>query len=316
MRSSNKVIESSQTNLAVQEWLPEQLEDAFGVEMPPAIVDESKPKNGNQPPRHKTPSTPGLGLRKGERPAPVAWTPPELDLSAASHLIGLYLDQSSEDYQQDHDFSEMVKHQKLISNAEAKMNQLIRQAEQQCQQIRAEAHTQGLAAANTEVDQLLRTARAIADEMHAWRESVIAQSEETIVNLVLDIARTLFGSGFVLDSNKIKEVYLRAIRDAKNLGNLVIRVHPEDANLIEGRWLQEQAHFSQSVKLVADSTIKRGGCFIEGENGQVDAHIDTQFATITEKLTDVLAAKTAQQYANQPVYQENPSGKLPGDFGV
>ncbi len=316
MKSSSKIIEASKADLAVEEWIPNEVGDAFALGVSPSIEADIQPNNGDQPLEQAALPTSGLDLSPGDSTTEMGWTPPEIDLSGADHVVGLYYDRSSEQYQQEHDLANIAQRQKMVSNAELKMSQLIQHAENQAQQICAEAHKQGLAAAYAEVDQLLRTSRSIADEMHAWRESMIAQSEETIINLVLDIGRTLFGSGFVLDNNKIKEVYIRAIRDAKNLGNLVIRLHPDDVDLIDGRWLQEQTNFGQNVKLAADSSIKRGGCFIEGEYGQVDARIDTQFAAITDKLTDVLAAKSAHNYSNQPDTPEEPSGKLPDNFGI
>lgn len=316
MTSFNKGFEPSQKEQIIKEWIPQQLEDDFGLEMPSAEGSNGGSKNSNPGIGNNFLTTKDSSFTKTAPDTHQTWIIPEIEFSDVQHMVGNYGNEYAFQEKPEPDLSEMLKHQKLISKTEEQCNQRIQEAEQQADQIRVEAQKQGLAAANAEADRLLRVTRTIAEEMHAWRESVIAQSEETVINLVLDIGRTLFGSGFALDQNQLQEVYSRAIRDAKNLGNLVIRVHPDDADLVETRQLQEQAHFSQNVKLTADSSIKRGGCFIEGDHGQIDARVETQFEVISEKLTDVMAVQTAQKYSNPPANPDESSGILPDHFGI
>lgn len=325
MKSSAKVIKSTESPV-FQVWNPQEIGNEFGVEMHPHNGNGHKPTNGNGN-GHKPLNGNGRHHSMGAKLTPSrtstdkkssaleCWLPPELDFSLSPDMAGNLSAQEADREHEENDIAAMVRTQKMISSTETRIAQMLQQAEQEAQQIKDEAYKQGLANANAETDQLLRATRMIADEMHAWRESMIAQSEETIINLVLDIGRALFGSGFILDNNRIKDVYTRAINDAKNLGNLAIRLHPEDADLLENRWLQEQAHFSQSIKLVPDSKIKRGGCLIEGEFGQVDASIDSQFEVISDKINDVLVAQSAQKYTNQFPNPDSGKGKLPGNFG-
>lgn len=178
----------------------------------------------------------------------------------------------------------------IIARAEAKANEIIQQAENQAAQLTHQAYQDGLNAANAEISDLLKTARAIVEEVEAWRDSTLSKGEMMMLRLVIEIAQSLFGEGLPLDPDTLGNAFSRALAQAKTLGDLRIYVHPEDAAALTPHWANQQATFSgQKIELIPSEIIKRGGCFIEGQYGSVDARIETQLQMAKDTLMDTLS---------------------------
>ncbi len=178
----------------------------------------------------------------------------------------------------------------ILHNAESRAAEILGQAEAQADRVYDEARHQGVAAAETETANLLGAAKAMVDEIAAWKENQIAQGESMMLRLVIDIAQSIFGTGVPLDPETLCQAFGRALAEAKPLGSLRIYLHPDDAEALGPRWGKQQAALSgQNIELVPSEIIKRGGCFIEGQYGSVDARVDTQFQLVKETLLSSLA---------------------------
>ena len=136
-----------------------------------------------------------------------------------------------------------------------------------------------------EAAETLATARSIAEEARAWRDNLYTQGETTMLQLVIRIGQTLFGDGFALDPSTLGRAFARALTDAHMLGHLRIYVNPADAAQLSPYWLEQQATVSgQKIELAPSESIKRGGCYIDGQFGAVDALIESQFQAIRDTL--------------------------------
>lgn len=178
----------------------------------------------------------------------------------------------------------------LILRAEAQVSEAHQQAEAQANAISRQAYSDGLAAANAETAELLRSATSIVEEVNAWRESILSQGEMMMLRLVIEIAQTLFGDGLPLDPDTLGQAFGRALAEAKTLGNLRIYVHPDDVTALGPYWTQQQTAMSgQRIELIPSDIIKRGGCFVEGQYGSVDGRVETQLKTVKETMLTTLA---------------------------
>ncbi|MBN1536743.1 MAG: hypothetical protein JW908_08435 [Anaerolineales bacterium] len=186
--------------------------------------------------------------------------------------------------------------EEIVSKAEKQASEIIQQAESQATQLTHQAYQDGLAAANAEISDLLKTARAIAEEVDAWRENTLAKGEMMMLRLVIEIAQSLFGEGLPLDPDTLGNAFSRALAQAKTLGDLRIYVHPEDAVALTPHWAQQQETFSgQKIELIPSEIIKRGGCFIEGQYGNVDARIETQLKMTKDTLLEAFTMPPGSQ---------------------
>lgn len=189
--------------------------------------------------------------------------------------------------------------QAILGAAVAHAQQILQTARQQAAEViqNAEAHVAELGRKTreearkeieTETAHLLLTAQGVLDEVRAWRENFLQQSERPVLDLILRLGQQVFGNGLTLDPATLHAAFERALGEAKPLGNLRIHVHPDDAALLSPQWPEQQAaRLNQHLELVADVSIRRGGCLVEGDYGAVDARVETQLRLAQEALEAV-----------------------------
>jgi len=186
---------------------------------------------------------------------------------------------------------------RMIADARSKADEILRQAQQaageaaqsmarQMQQAIAEGYAQGKQEAQAEAASSIQSAQAMIAELADWREQMIAQSEETVVSMIRQIARLMFGSGFCLEKDALQTYLSEVVENTRSLGELNILLNPDDLSKLEPAWTERQSQLHGSpVHLIASPGVMPGGCLIKGQMGSVDASIDTKLAAIFETLS-------------------------------
>jgi flagellar biosynthesis/type III secretory pathway protein FliH len=170
-----------------------------------------------------------------------------------------------------------------LANEQAE--QVVGTAKAQAAEVTSLARREGYEAAEADAGQLLLAAQGVLDEVRAWRATMFAQSEQSVLDLVSHIAQILFGQGIALEREALEAALNRAVLEAKPLGSLRVHVHPDDAALLNPTWAQQAAPTGQRLELVSDDAIRRGGSLVEGESGMVDARVETQLQLTLKALT-------------------------------
>lgn len=184
--------------------------------------------------------------------------------------------------------------EQIITQAQAEANRIVQEAQEQATLIQRQAYADGQAAANAEAQSMLKAARAIVDEVQKWKENLFEEGEMMMLRLVIEIAQTIFGDGLPLDPDTLGQAFTRALSQAKSLGDLRVYLHPEDAAILSAHWDKLQGVTAgQRIDLIPSDLIKRGGCFIEGQYGTVDARVETQFQLATDALLAALEKNRA-----------------------
>ncbi|MCL4559613.1 MAG: FliH/SctL family protein [Chloroflexi bacterium] len=179
-----------------------------------------------------------------------------------------------------------AENERLRENARTQANEILANARIEAERIILQAHKEGWAAAETETSAMLETAKAIVDQVSAWREELLVQSETVVIGLVKEIGRKLFGDGLALDSTVLQQTFNRVMENARSLGDLSIYVHPDDATNLGAYWREFQVSISgHQIQIIPSTAIRRGGCFIEGQWGTVDGRIETQLKAIMDALS-------------------------------
>lgn len=207
-----------------------------------------------------------------------AWAPADIAARAAeAHAVSRTLFHSPELARQA---------QEELHRAREEADRILREAREQAEAVTQQAKADGRSAAEDETRAALAAAAAVLAETKHWREEMLAQSEQTVLELVREIAKAMFGQGVALDPAALRKVFERAMAEARAIGDLRIHVHPEDAMALGSEWWQqEQASLGgQRIELVASESVRRGGCYIEGELGSVDARVESQMQTVLHAL--------------------------------
>lgn len=169
----------------------------------------------------------------------------------------------------------------ILAQAHAQAEQILQDAQQQAEAIRQEAHTQGIHQANAEMASLTQTAQEIITQASTYRADLLARSETEVVDLVREMAQTLFGEGVQLDPKTLEDTFARILVKARSLGDLRVFVNPQDALKLDPAWQEFQVSISgQRIQIVPSEGVQPGGCLIEGQQGTVDARTETRLQAV------------------------------------
>jgi FixJ family two-component response regulator/flagellar biosynthesis/type III secretory pathway protein FliH len=168
-----------------------------------------------------------------------------------------------------------MKETKAGSSAEAEYQRGLSEGER--------AAFERLAAARRQEQELVA---AVIDRLEgAWRQAH-ETIEQDVASLAFGIAHKVLREAVAERPELILAQVQAALGHVHERGLVKIRVHPLDVPLLEAarRVLSERADGAVTIKLEADPSIARGGCFIQTSSRLIDATLETQLLRIGEAL--------------------------------
>ena len=181
--------------------------------------------------------------------------------------------------------------EEIVIQAQRSADEAISQAQEEVDRSVSEGYQQGWSSAKSEAESALQTVQSVIQEVHNWRDEMLAKSEADVIGMVQEIARVMFGDGIVLDNSALQINFNRVLENATSLGDLKIFINPADSSVLDPSWKEMQAMITgNKVQLIPTEDIKRGGCYVQGKLGTVDARIDTEMRAVVETLNDVDAS--------------------------
>jgi flagellar assembly protein FliH len=150
---------------------------------------------------------------------------------------------------------------------------------------------EGIETVRSEYSSLLDLIGRMADEIRSRADRLVAESEREIVRLATAVAEKIVRHVIETDPDATLEIVQEAIRRAQGARSLVVRVNPEDLEMLVMRRaeLMDLVIDAKNLKIVEDARIGRGGCVVEMDTGAVDARIDEQFAEIGRAFAEELS---------------------------
>ena len=191
----------------------------------------------------------------------------------------------------------------IIEQAQQQAAEILRRAEEEAGQIRLRAadeqdamrqsgYQQGLAQAQEEMRNALQACAELIAEAQAWKQNLTASSEEIVLEMVREMAAALFGEGVVLDDSALQINLNRIIEKAGTLGELKVYLNPKDAASLDPEWKEYQALvLGSNVQVIPAEGITRGGCYIQGQYGAVDARVETQLRNLLAAFAEVQSSQ-------------------------
>jgi flagellar assembly protein FliH len=284
MRSSNSVIRAGDDLSGLQEWTPVEFEQEqlFSNEL---IYASALTFFGIKPGEVKEQTKNLVKADKGEVVFQ-SWQPGEMDSlgskSAEEDLATTswapFLEQPNPRKIAD----------QIIIDAKVQAEGIIRNATSAAEQIKQGAYVKGAEAAKAELKESLEAAASVINVAREWRIDMMNQAEPMIMDLVKKMAQKMFGDGVELDNTALQQHFASVLESARSLGDLRIYMNPADAQLLGPDWREYQASMlGNKVEIVSNDSIKRGGCYIQGEWGTADALVETQLAAILNQFSEV-----------------------------
>ena len=191
--------------------------------------------------------------------------------------------------------------EQIVKEAEKKALDMIQEAEQKREEQMSQAYNEGYEKGseagfqdgNKEAQRLIDRLHVIIDKTMDRRQSILDETEQQIVDLVLLMTRKVVK---VISENQRTVVLsniVQALRKVKGRGDVTIRVNLSDLELTTehtGNFIQSVENI-KNISVVEDSSVDRGGCIVETDFGAIDARISSQLTELEQRILDVSPIK-------------------------
>jgi len=145
----------------------------------------------------------------------------------------------------------------------------------------AQGERAGLEAGGKRAEAMLRRIGQTIEELSGLRQTLIHETEREMVQLALTLARRVVHREVTLDPELAAALAHVALERLGTNTPATIRLNPEDFTIVA----QDSARWGgQTVTVVPDPSISRGGCLVETAFGSVDATIERQFDELSRAL--------------------------------
>jgi len=143
------------------------------------------------------------------------------------------------------------------------------------------AQPAGLEAGGKRAEAMLRRVAQTIEELGGLRQTLIQETEREMVQLALTLARRVVHREVTLDPELAAALAHVALERLGMNTPATIRLNPEDYTIVA----QDPTRWGgQTVTVVPDPAISRGGCLVESAFGSVDATIERQFDELSRAL--------------------------------
>ncbi|MGH7661473.1 MAG: FliH/SctL family protein [Vulcanimicrobiaceae bacterium] len=138
-------------------------------------------------------------------------------------------------------------------------------------------HSEGLASAESEMEEMLATMRSLIDMARVERHKIIEGAEAEIVKLSMGIAERILHKAVEVDREVVISISKAAIAELVDRESITVRVNPIDLERMKQHRdsmlaLGETKH----MRVIEDQRVGPGGVVVETEAGSLDAKISTQ----------------------------------------
>jgi flagellar assembly protein FliH len=168
------------------------------------------------------------------------------------------------------------------------------------QRVLDEAHRQGYAAgveqARADNEGRLQALQQLIGSMRGALSDGIVGAEDLIVEIAFEAVCRIIGDA-VGRRDGVLAVVREVIRGVRERENLVVRVAPQDYELIAGeRQRLLRNGDANHIELASDERIELGGCLVETSGGTLDGRLETQL----QRLRDTLVSASRMQPEANP----------------
>jgi flagellar biosynthesis/type III secretory pathway protein FliH len=185
-----------------------------------------------------------------------------------------------------------IRAEEIILEARATADKIILQAQDEIDAEKKEGYQQGWNEGRNELVEALSAVHAVVEDVRDWRDSLTTQGEQILVEMLKDIAQTMFGEGIRLDANALQINLNRVMEHAQKLGDLNIFLNLRDAELLDPSWSEYQLLITGNrVKIIPSEKITPGGCMVKGSMGIIDGRVETQLTAVMSTIEEIRGAK-------------------------
>ncbi len=159
---------------------------------------------------------------------------------------------------------------------------IISSAEEEAENIRKRAHSQGVQSGYDDVASQLFAA---TEEYKNARKL----AEKDAIAFAFQIAGRIIGTQLENDPSLVVPIVKEVLAQAKNQKNIIVLCHPQDLRILEDnkhRLLVESQ--ASPIVIKANESVGRGECIVETADGRIDGRLQTQLQALEKSLNESL----------------------------
>lgn len=176
------------------------------------------------------------------------------------------------------EYQSLVNAQQVIDLARQEAARIVASAQAEFERQKAAGYEDGLAAGRMEmIDKMIDSVGRSVD--------YFSGVEKSIVDIVMKALRKILGE--MDDRERVVQVVRSALAVARNQRNVLVRVHPSEAESVRSQIQRITSPYPgvRFLEVTPDARLQPGACVLESEVGVVDAGIDVQLAAIEKSLS-------------------------------
>lgn len=190
-----------------------------------------------------------------------------------------------------------LRRDEILEEAGRQSDEMLKQADIRILAMEEEArrkgydngYLEGLSAGQREAGRLQREANQFLSEVKAFREDVLRRLEPQMVELAVCVAEKLVSRQLDIEPDTIVSILKEALRQVKEAGEVIVRLHPDDVQACRARIGELQAEMRQqsALSLLSDNGLDRGCCRVETNGALIECLLDERFESLRKTLADV-----------------------------
>lgn len=151
---------------------------------------------------------------------------------------------------------------------------------------RQQGHEEAMASAAAQFDQLQQSWIDAAQQWEQRHQEMQTQGCRDVLTLALRFAELVVRRVVQVDRSVVVNQLAAALSYVLHSMHVTVKIHRDDRRVLEQAMPQLVTEFSnvESVSLVDDDQVGRGGCVVCYGQGQVDATVDTQLRRLTDQI--------------------------------
>jgi flagellar assembly protein FliH len=192
----------------------------------------------------------------------------------------------------------------IVQQAREQAEHLLQTARREAAQIREDAvregYAEGQAQGRAECAADREHVRGLIDAAGAAYQRFCLDQTPALVALATQIAEKLLLEQLSLEPQRVVVLVRHALEHLSASSHIVVHLHPEDLPLVRPHLTLAEAdegaatspsvaasRQSPPVHLRADTTVERGGCWIESDQGEVEATLSGRLERLEQSLREV-----------------------------
>ena len=194
-----------------------------------------------------------------------------------------------------------VKSNEIIELANNESSEIVEKAKKNTKEIKETAYNDGFnkgledsfVKGKEEINQLLERLEKIIKETINKRVEIIEKSEKQLINICMIMTKKIIKD----ITNSDKSIILRNISNAlnrlKSPTSVTIRVNTNDLKISKTHKdnFYKMLENIESINIIEDITIEKGGCIIETDFGDIDLRISSQLDEIEKTINKIQPMK-------------------------